>query len=155
MIGLADEVIYCDLRMPRSWKQQASHDGDPQIRFLRGDVRDKIDELPVIHVLFYRHDSSGEGGSGVYILGKQWLGRILQHFPERGGLIITDGSNSGNSIFRKMIRPGGYTRKQWQCLFRPCQERLWLDTHGLYTIEVTKITQQEPGAYADKPRRSG
>ena len=48
MAGLADEVIYCDLRIPRSWKQQASYDSTPQIHFLQGDVRDKIDELPVI-----------------------------------------------------------------------------------------------------------
>jgi hypothetical protein len=149
MAGLADEVIYCDLRMPRSWKQQALYDSTPQIRFLRGDVRDKIEELPVIHILFYRRDSLGEGGSGVYILGKQWLGRILQHFPEHGGLIITDGSNSENSIFTRMIRADGYTRKQWQCLFRLCHEQPWFDTYGLYTIEVTKITQQEPGAEAD------
>jgi hypothetical protein len=43
----------------------------------------------------------------VYILGKQWLGRILQHFPDEGGLIITDGSNSGDRIFKKMIRSNG------------------------------------------------
>lgn len=115
----------------------------PNIRFIQGNVRDEIGKLPVINILFYRRDSSGEGGSGVYVLGKRWLGRILQHFPDSGGLIITDGSNSGNGIFKKMIRLNGYTRKDWQCHFRLYQDQSLLETQRLYTIEVIKTTRQE------------
>jgi hypothetical protein len=74
----------------------------------------------------------------VYILGKQWLGRILQHFPDEGGLIITDGSNSGDRIFKKMIRSNGYIRTSWRCHLWPSQEQPWLETHGLYSTEVTQ-----------------
>lgn len=138
--GLVDEIVYCDVRQPDQWVKYESLNDLPTIRFIRGDVRERIDCLPSIHILFYRNDSSGEGGSGVYILGKQWLDRILQHFPDEGGLIITDGSNSGSGIFKKMIRPGGYIRKSWQCQFLPSEEQPWLETHGLYKIEVKRIS---------------
>ena len=146
LAGVVEEIIYCDLRCPRRWIQQESSGSLPAIRLIQGDVREHIDSLPTIHVLFYRRDSPGEGGSGVYILGKQWLSRVLQRFPDEGGLIITDGSNSGNSIFKKMIRPDGYIRKSWQCQFWPSREQPWLETYSLHRIEMKRLTQQSGGA---------
>jgi hypothetical protein len=90
-------------------------------------------------VLFYRRDSTGEGGSGIFILGKHILEKILHHFPDQGGYIVTDGSNRGSGIFRKMIRHGGYTRKSWKMHFMLSQEQPWIEDLGLYKIEVKRI----------------
>jgi hypothetical protein len=106
-------------------------------------LNDYVDSLPVIHVLFYRRDSVGEGGSGLYILGKEWLPRILQHFPDEGGLIVTDGSNHGSGVFGKMIRPSGYLRKTWGCQFWPSREQPWLNAHGLHRIEMKRVVSPQ------------
>lgn len=70
---------------------------------------------------------------------KEWLPRILQHFPNEGGLIVTDGSNHGSGVFGKMIRPSGYLRKTWGCQFWPSREQPWLNTHGLHRIEMKRV----------------
>lgn len=139
MAGIVEEIIYCDIRRPRGWRQPKPTDGLPSVAFVQRSLIDYVDVLPLIDVLFYRRDSTGEGGSGLYILGKEWLPRILQHFPDEGGLIITDGSNSGSGIFRKMIRPSGYLRKGWGCQFWPSREQPWLISHGLHRIEMTRV----------------
>ncbi len=145
LTGLVDEIIYCDHRRPRSWSSESKQTEPPAIRLVQGDVKQIIPDLPPIKVFFYRRDSSGEGGSGLYLLGKKWLGEILNHFSPEGGLIITDGSNSGGGLFRKMIRPDGYTRKSWEWRFQPTPEQKWLESHGLHSIEVTRIAQQSDG----------
>lgn len=137
--GLVDEVIFCDLRLPHRLIQKNESDALPSIRFLQGDVNICIDTIQTINVLFYRNDSASEGGSGIHILGKKWLSRIIQRFPDEGGLIITDGSNSGDHIFKKMIRSNGYLRKSWHCHFLPSIEQPWIETLGLYKIEVKRI----------------
>ncbi len=140
---LVDEIIYCDIRFPHIKENQVSLCGLPTIKFIQRDVREYVRDLPNIHVLFYRRDGVGEGGSGVYILGKQWLGQIIQHFPDEGGLIITDGSNSRNSIFKKMIRPTGYFSRSMKYQFSPSVKQPWLETLKLYKIEVKR---KEEGA---------
>jgi hypothetical protein len=72
-------------------------------------------------------------------MGKEWLPRILRHFPDEGGLIVTDGSNRGSGIFRKMIRPEGYLRKAWGCQFWPSREQPWLTANGLHSIEMRRV----------------
>lgn len=146
LTGLVDEIIYCDLRKPRSWTRNVEASDTPVIRFVQGDVKRFIHQLPCITVFFYRRDSPGEGGSGLYLLGKLWLGEILKHFSPDGGLIISDGSNSRSGLFRKMTRPGGYVRESWGWRFRPAPEQPWLESHGLHTIQVSRITQQTGGA---------
>ncbi len=42
-------------------------------------------ELEQLHVLFYRGDSAGEGGSGVFVLGDSFLPHLLERFPQEGG----------------------------------------------------------------------
>lgn len=49
-------------------------------RFIVGDVREVLPKLPSIDVLFYRRDSSGEGGSGVFVLGDSVLPSCLADF---------------------------------------------------------------------------
>lgn len=139
LAGIADEIIYCDIRRPRGYRHPTPTDGLPSVTFERSDLNAYVDLLPLVHVFFYRRDSPSEGGSGLYLLGKEWLPRILRHFPDEGGLIITDGSNRGSGIFSKMIRPSGYLRKTWGCQFWPSREQPWLNTHGLHKIEMKRV----------------
>jgi hypothetical protein len=140
LTGLVDEMIYCDLRKPTSWDKEAIVDSTPAIRFVCEDATRFIPQLPVIDVFFYRRDSSGEGGSGLYLLGKRWLPQILDRFASEGGLIIADGSNSGGGMFQKMTRPGGYAKESWGWRFRPTPDQPWLESHGLHIISVSRIT---------------
>ena len=146
LTGIVDEIIYCDRKRPPSWSRDAKVERMPVIRFIEDDVKSFIPQLPTISVFFYRRDSSGEGGSGLYLLGKRWLPEILKHFVSEGGLIITDGSNSGGGLYRKMKRPDGYTKESWGWRFQPALKQRWLESHGLNTIEVTKIPQQDLAA---------
>ena len=146
--GIADEIVYCDLRKPRSLVTRSDHDTLPIVTFLQADARLAINNLPSLHILFYRRDSGGEGGSGVFILGKRMLACIIQRFPDRGGLIITDGSNSGSRLFERMIRPEGYTSKTLGSHFEPAREQTFIQPYGLYTIKVEKLTQQSPPPYS-------
>jgi len=139
LAGIVDEIIYCDIRRPRGYRHPTPTDGLPSVTFVQRDLNAYVDSLPLVHVFFYRRDSPSEGGSGLYLLGKEWLPRILRHFPDEGGLIVTDGSNRGSSIFSKMIRPSGYLRKTWGCQFWPSREQPWLNTHGLRRIEMKRV----------------
>jgi len=134
-----DEIIFCDRRAFPAWDAQDDSTALASADFVTGDVRNIIGTLPPISLLFYRKDSTGEGGSGIFILGKHWLREILKHFPASGGLIITDGSNSGGSMFRKMTRPGGHTKRAWGWIFHPAPDQELLPIHRLHKIEVTKI----------------
>lgn len=149
---LVDEIIYCDLRKPKSWEQELGKGINPKVSFVQKDVREVIADLPTLGILFYRRDSPGEGGSGIYILGKQWLEEILAHFPSYGGFIITDGSNSGSGLFRKMIRPCGYTRALWAWHFQLSDDQPWLESLGLCKIKVTRAAQQGAPGDALKTR---
>jgi hypothetical protein len=133
--GYADKVIFCDLN--RSHKSvEGGQIGLPIATFLVGDVREKLPELPQISVLFYRRDSEGEGGSGVFILGDSVLPLLLKCFPAEGGLIITDGSNSRGNNFRKMISKNGLRKHGWY--FTKLAEQPLVDSHGLTIASVTR-----------------
>ena len=82
------------------------------------NVIDAIDSIERIDVLFYRRDGTGEGGSGVFVLGRNVLPRILQKMPFQDALIITDGSNSRGGTFRKMRRSSGLVIGERQILLR-------------------------------------
>jgi hypothetical protein len=102
--------------------------------FLIGDVREAITQVGLINVLFYRRDSAGEGGSGIFVLGDSFLPYILQRFPVDGGLIITDGSNSRGGNFKRMIRPDGMRNHGWS--FRKSPGQPHLESDGLYVVAV-------------------
>ncbi len=133
-----DEIIFCDIQSFQKWGGCRESADLPTARFIQGDVREVIPTLPEITVLFYRRDSDGEGGSSIYILGRRILPQILARFPDAGGLIITDGSNSRSGMFRKMSRPDGYIRKPWNCTFRPSSDQPFLTSHRLHMLEITK-----------------
>lgn len=95
--GLVDEVVFCDVNptLRERWKNIAAslNKGTPTASFLSLDVRTAVDAVERIDVLFYRRDSGGEGGSGIFVLGDSFLPALLRRFPVHGGYIITDGSN--------------------------------------------------------------
>jgi hypothetical protein len=141
--GLVEEIIFCDLNEPNNWDKHLAKPTEPKVTLLQGNVLHLVDNFPAIDVLFYRNDSRGEAGSDISILGKDWMGRFIKNVPETGGLIITDGSNSRGHLFKKMIRPNGYTRESWGVHFQLTEEQPWLDEHGLYKIEISPILPTE------------
>jgi|SRR5271156_6310674 len=134
----ADDVVFCDIDgslLPR-WKRIVGTKtaAEPRPSFLIGDIREAISQVAVINVLFYRRDSSGEGGSGMFVLGDSFLSHVLRRIPVEGGLIITDGSNSRGSNFKRMIRPNGMRKHEW--LFRRSSEQPYLESDGLHLVTV-------------------
>jgi hypothetical protein len=139
LAGIVDEIIFCDIRRHEGWESTASQPGLPQARFEVMDVRAYLSILPQINVLFYRRDSNGEGGSGIYILSERYLSKIMKRFEPSGGLIITDGSNHGDGILKRMMRPQGYTKRAWNRHFRLSPIQKPFDAHGLVKIEVLPL----------------
>ncbi len=145
-----DEVIFCDINaslLPR-WKRIVSTETatEPRPSFLIGDVREAISRVAVINLLFYRRDSAGEGGSGVFVLGDSFLPHLLQRFPAEGGLIITDGSNSRGSNFERMIRPNGMCKHGW--LFTKSSNQPYIESDRRYVVTVAPA----PAVAALQPR---
>jgi len=152
----ASEVIFCDINselLPQ-WRKAAGHEpGMPISSFLIGDVRQVVASVEVIDVLFYRGDSKGEGGSGVFVLGDSFLPSILERFNPKGGLIITDGSNSRGSNFERMIRKSGMRKHGWS--FQKHTEQPYVKLYGLHIVEVKPVPAAQPvapeGRSAGKP----
>lgn len=141
----ADEVVFCDKDIHIAANQQIiiakRQNTAPRARVLCGDARDVVKEVERIDVLFYRRDGVGEGGSGLFVLGDSFLPDILARFPTSGGLIITDGSNSRGSNFKRMIRKNGLDKHGWR--FEARAEQPLLATDGLYCIQVSPSVGQE------------
>jgi len=135
----AEEVIFCDINrsLQARWQNclKALPPAGPRPTFLIDDAREAILSIGQINVLFYRKDSDGEGGSGVPVLGDSFLPHLLRRFPLEGGMIITDGSNSYGSNFKRMKRPNGMCKHGWS--FRKFPQQSYLESDGLYFIEVT------------------
>lgn len=134
----ADEVIFCDNDIRIAAEQQIliakRLSQAPRARVQSGDARDVVKAIERIDVLFYRCDGVGEGGSGLFVLGDSFLPDILERFPVDGGLIITDGSNSRGSNFKRMIRKSGLDKHGWR--FEARVDQPLLATDGLYCIHV-------------------
>ena len=75
-----DEMIFCDIRDTPTKKVNSNKHKKPIPIFLKGDVRETIGAVELIDLLFYRRDTGGEGGSGVWVLGDSFLPRILARF---------------------------------------------------------------------------
>jgi hypothetical protein len=137
----AAEVIFCDIDegLSTRWRHILKHAQiySPLATLVVGDVKEIVRALPVINLLFYRHDSTGEGGSGVFVLGDSLLPLILRRFPAEGGLIITDGSNSRGRNFERMIRPSGLIKYGWK--FSMASEQPFTNMYRLHVIDVTKL----------------
>ena len=106
LAGLVDEIIFCDIS-PNLRDDPTCGGHLPRRQFLRMDVIEAIGSIERIDVLFYRRDGTSEGGSGVFVLGRNVLRRILQKMPCQDARIITEGSNARGGTFRKMRRSSG------------------------------------------------
>jgi hypothetical protein len=145
LTGIADEVIFCDInhRLFPTWKarEQERVVSQPRATFMIADARDVVQKIPAIDVLFYRRDSTSEGGSGVFVLGDSLLPIILERFNPVGGLIITDGSNSRGGNFNKMIRQSGLEKHGWS--FSVGEEQPFRETVGLWVISVEPLERPD------------
>lgn len=139
LAGIVDEIIFCDTNtfLPERWARREQSEGPslPKTTLRLNDLRDEVNHIPVIDVLFYRRDSPGEGGSGVYVLGDSVLPSILRRMNPSGGLIITDGSNSRGSNFKRMKRRSGLIKHG--CRFGAPEEQPFLEKYKLWKIRVT------------------
>jgi hypothetical protein len=136
----AEEIVFCDINarlLPRLRSIARRQSPEPNATFRIGDVREIVGSVEVVDVLFYRRDSPGEGGSGVFVLGDSFLPSLLARFPAQGGLIITDGSNSRGSNFERMTRKSGLAKHGWR--FLPCHDQPYLLSHGLHVISVQPV----------------
>jgi hypothetical protein len=136
--GFVDTIIFCDInsklsRLVAQVAAEASEPDLPEVRAMIGDASQVLERLETIDVLFYRRDSDGEGGSGIYVLGDAYMRRLLPHFPPEGGLIITDGSNQRGGWFRKMKRKRGFAKYGWRLAQASDQP---LESEGLAIITV-------------------
>ena len=134
----ADRIIFCDIdaHLEPEWQRLTAQPPNPPVvrDFRLADAQKVIASLDRIDVLFYRRDGNSEGGSALYVLGDSVLPSILAKFPSQGGLIITDGSNSRGSNFKRMIRRSGLFKHGWR--FNLAQTQPLLESHGLHIITV-------------------
>ena len=140
--GYADEVVFCDPdpNMKNAFLTLADSlpNMSPKARLISDGARRGIQTLARIDVLFYRRDSTGEGGSNVLVLAKPFLPTVLEKMPSKGGLIITDGSNRGNHYYRKTFRPQGVEKFGYHLQALPEAEQPFKE-EGLKVIEVTRL----------------
>lgn len=143
--GYAEKVIFCDInpRLKNRWKriyQDLVRSDLPTADFVVGDALEVCAQIVAIDVLFYRRDSTGEGGSALFVLGDMFLRPLLLRFPLAGGLIFTDGSNSRGGNFKKMVRPSGLTKHGWK--FMLTKDQPYFEQHGLRKVAVVPAGDQ-------------
>ncbi len=78
----------------------------------KADGEETFNKLPALSVFYYRGDSPGEGGSGVWWLGPRLFHRILDKLVD-GGLIVTDGSNPDPGFRHVPWNPLWETNRWW------------------------------------------
>lgn len=132
--GYVDQIYFCDIGSAGKSLVAQNKAMKPRPIYLQGDAREVIKTVEQIDVLFYRRDSNGEGGSGLYVLGDSFFPRILERFNPNGGFIVTDGSNSRGSIYRRMRRNSGYSGYGWH-IFKT-DKQPFETKHGLLLFSV-------------------
>lgn len=143
-----DHVVFCDnspsIRKYYEKLNTTSPGSGPSSRMRFGRAHDVIMGMQRIDVLFYRCDSMGEGGSGAMLLGNRFLQQILDRMPLTGGLIITDGSNSRQSNFERMGRPGGVKKFGWHLQPHPVIPEIMPQDGRSYRNGVLKVIWATP-----------
>lgn len=135
LCGIVERIVFCDVHPHLTrWAAAAPKFQSPEAEFVVGDAREVVAQIPVINVLFYRRDSLGEGGSGVFVLGDVFLRDLISRFPQAGGLIVSDGSNSRGGNFKRMIRKNGLLK--FERSFSVAASQPFIQEHGLWCIEV-------------------
>jgi hypothetical protein len=98
-----------DMRYPgiaRLTESYRHRDTSEEFQVIRSnnDARREFDNLPrQLGVFFYRGDGLGEGGSGILWNDAPLLDRMLDKLVN-GGLLVTDGSNSGGADGSHFVR---------------------------------------------------
>jgi hypothetical protein len=149
-----DEIRFCDLKRDKAWDQVQDEDGLPKATFLQGDARKLIATLQPLRVLFYRNDSNSGGGSGLHIVGRILLPKILARFDRKGGWIFTDGAYSkGGTNFERMISGDWYGKPSWGFRVRKVDgfDLKNRDGDPVYALEVQPIQQEQPAKRTTRP----
>ena len=97
--GWVDHLIFCDIRHVPQGRVALSglsttieDQGLPEASFFLGDALSAIACLKPVDVFFLRHDSGGEGGSALFLLGSKRLPLALS-LIKPNGMLITDKPN--------------------------------------------------------------
>lgn len=106
LTGLVDEIIFCD-RSPSLQDDPVLGDAGPSRAFWTMDLHDALERISHIDVFFYRRDGTSEGGSGIFMFGRDIFPIVLSKMTAEHCLIFTDGSNSRGGTFHKMQRNSG------------------------------------------------
>lgn len=130
----ADEIIFCDRSADGHQLAQDHADKIPKPIYVHEDFRKFAATIDQFDVLFYRRDSNGEGGSGLYILGDEWLRQLVPKFNPSGGFVITDGSNNRGNAYRKMRQQSGLRR--FGRHIKPLADQFLKESHNLLIFEV-------------------
>ena len=109
LTGVVDEIIYCYVKPFIIDDALLVGRNGPEQTFWAMDIREALDKISYIDVFFYRRDGTGEGGSGIFVLGRDLMPTILQKMIREPSLFITDGSNSRGGTFQKMQRNSGFS----------------------------------------------
>ena len=92
--SLVDHIIFCDTSKSAKILFDSQESLFPKATFWLKDAVDAIKEINQIDVFFYRSDSSGEGGSGLFFFGDNIFPILVEKFNPKGAMIISDGSVS-------------------------------------------------------------
>ena len=106
LTDLVDEIIFCD-KSPSLRDDPVLGGAGPSRTFWKMDIRDALEKISHIDVFFYRRDGTSEGGSGIFVLGRDVFPMVLSKMTAEHCLIVTDGSNSRGGTYRKMQRNSG------------------------------------------------
>ena len=141
--GYVDRLIFCDisctprgLRELRELRQTASDEGLPEPLFFLGDALAAMECLKPIDIFFLRKDSGdGEGGSGLYLLGRERLPKTLS-LIKPGGLLITDDRNGGD-WFKQMVSRRCEALETDERTLRLAETQPWAG-HKLFVFNVDR-----------------
>ena len=137
LTGVVDEIIYCDVKPFIMDDALLVGRNAPKQTFWVMDIREALNKIPHIDVFFYRRDGTGEGGSGIFVLGQDLMPMILGKMISEPSLFITDGSNSRGGTFRKMQRNSGLSAWGKHITKRPEQR---FEALGMLEFDVRSHT---------------
>ena len=135
--SLVDHIIFCDISKSAKILFDSQESLYPKATFWLKDALEAIKEINQIDVFFYRSDSAGEGGSGLFFFGDNIFPLLVEKFNSKGALIISDGSNARGANWRKIKSNNGaikYSRK-----FKPIMEQKYSHIKGNGPIIIVEV----------------
>jgi len=139
-----NRIIFCDINQNiiarRQRAKSLKYNSSLELIFVCEDARKALSNIGRVDILFHRKDGIGEGGSGIFILGKKFLSLLLIRMPSEGGMIITDGSCNRDHMLGKILRDTGCSLNGWRLHLRP--EQLLMRDYNLMQILVNPISNK-------------